>query len=232
MSSTRVSADQPIRSSSGSLPAEPLAPSALIDGGDGSAPHPRTVNPSLPPLFNVTIDCDDQSGDEEEVSSAAILADRYRRDHLPLIYSSSDDEGDGGLGRWVGRRPGGPDLSTARNRRCRRRVTPSKVELNVLADAKEGEPSAGGKLEVLAPHARFFIEREKSMVSIKFDPPVYATLGQIKLDGIDRELTSDRCGRFILFKLWSPAKDQNIDIQSIVAHGFAGPRFFPAIKMM
>lgn len=27
--------------------------------------------------------------------------------------------------------------------------------------------------EVLKPHARFFIEREKSMVSIKFDPPPY-----------------------------------------------------------
>ncbi|KAJ5812498.1 hypothetical protein N7474_008799 [Penicillium riverlandense] len=62
--------------------------------------------------------------------------------------------------------------------------------------------------EVLKPHARFFIEREKSMVSIKFDPPP--------------------SGRFILIKLWSPRSDGNIDIQSIIAHGFAGPRFFPA----
>jgi hypothetical protein len=30
--------------------------------------------------------------------------------------------------------------------------------------------------EVLKPHARFFIEREKSMVTIKFDPPPYVSL--------------------------------------------------------
>ena len=42
----------------------------------------------------------------------------------------------------------------------------------------------------------------------------------------------NRSGRFILLKLWSPSKDQNIDIQSIVIHGFAGPRFFPATQLM
>jgi len=41
-----------------------------------------------------------------------------------------------------------------------------------------------------------------------------------------------RSGRYILLKLWSPARDKNIDIQSIVVHGFAGPRFFPAVKLM
>lgn len=47
-----------------------------------------------------------------------------------------------------------------------------------------GEPSAaatsgsGGlsNTEVLKPHARFFIERGKSMVSIKFDPPPYVII--------------------------------------------------------
>jgi hypothetical protein len=34
-------------------------------------------------------------------------------------------------------------------------------------------PSGAGGAEVMKPHARFFIEREKSMVSIKFDPPPY-----------------------------------------------------------
>ncbi|KAJ5320580.1 hypothetical protein N7508_000863 [Penicillium antarcticum] len=63
--------------------------------------------------------------------------------------------------------------------------------------------------EVLKPHARFFIERQKSMVTIKFDPPP--------------------SGRFILIKLWSPRPDGNIDIESIITHGYAGPRFFPSI---
>jgi hypothetical protein len=30
-----------------------------------------------------------------------------------------------------------------------------------------------GISNIMKPHARFFIEREKSMVSINFDPPVY-----------------------------------------------------------
>ncbi|KAJ6013004.1 hypothetical protein N7522_003359 [Penicillium canescens] len=63
--------------------------------------------------------------------------------------------------------------------------------------------------EVLKPHARFFIERQKSMVTIKFDPPP--------------------SGRFILIKLWSPRPDGNIDIESIITHGYAGPRFFPSV---
>lgn len=37
-------------------------------------------------------------------------------------------------------------------------------------------------------------------------------------------------GKFILIKLWAPSQNSNIDIQSIVAHGFAGPRFFPCLE--
>jgi hypothetical protein len=36
--------------------------------------------------------------------------------------------------------------------------------------------TAQSTAEVLKPHARFFIEREKSMVTIKFDPPPYVSL--------------------------------------------------------
>ncbi|KAI9762343.1 MAG: hypothetical protein M4579_000493 [Chaenotheca gracillima] len=64
---------------------------------------------------------------------------------------------------------------------------------------------------VIAPHARFFIKRNKSKCSIVFDPPV--------------------SGRYILLKLWSPAQDQNIDIQSIIAYGYGGPRYFPATEL-
>ncbi|PYH40301.1 uncharacterized protein BP01DRAFT_308597, partial [Aspergillus saccharolyticus JOP 1030-1] len=61
---------------------------------------------------------------------------------------------------------------------------------------------------LMRPHARFRIERHKSMVSIKFDPPP--------------------SGRYILVKLWNPHSGKNIDIQSIIAYGYGGPRFFPA----
>ncbi|KAL2814641.1 hypothetical protein BJX63DRAFT_420746 [Aspergillus granulosus] len=63
-------------------------------------------------------------------------------------------------------------------------------------------------VELMRPLARFFIERPKSSVSLKFDPPP--------------------SGRYILIKLWSPYNAGNIDIQSVIAHGYAGPRFFPA----
>jgi len=65
----------------------------------------------------------------------------------------------------------------------------------------------------MAPHARFFIERDKSKCTVRFDPPV--------------------SGRFILLKMWSPhhSPSGNIDIQSVVARGFAGPRFFPAVSL-
>ncbi|KAJ9306698.1 hypothetical protein DTO217A2_3866 [Paecilomyces variotii] len=88
----------------------------------------------------------------------------------------------------------------------RRRMAPSLIEPVIPSSTDNYYPD--GSSEVMKPHAQFFIEREKSMVSIKFDPPP--------------------SGRFILIKLWSPYSGGNIDIQSIVAYGYAGPRFFPA----
>jgi hypothetical protein len=88
-----------------------------------------------------------------------------------------------------------------------------------LAEAAEAsqfatqEPVRAVGGELMAPHARFFIERDKSKCTVKFDPPV--------------------SGRFILLKMWSPhhSASSNIDIQSVVAKGYAGPRFFPAVQM-
>lgn len=57
-------------------------------------------------------------------------------------------------------------------------------------------------------HARFHIQRCKYKVAIKFDPPV--------------------SGRFILLKLW--ANQGNVDVQSVIAKGFGGTRFFPAVE--
>lgn len=86
------------------------------------------------------------------------------------------------------------------------RGQPSRIEVvnpGVLDGSSEPQ-------DVLAPHARFFIRRHRSCVTLRFDPPV--------------------AGKFILIKLWAPSQDSNIDIQSIVAHGFAGPRFFPSLE--
>jgi len=58
--------------------------------------------------------------------------------------------------------------------------------------------------------ARFSIKRNKSRVTVKFDPPV--------------------SGRYILLKLY--AGKSNVDVQSVVAKGYAGPRFFPAMQFL
>ncbi|ETN40391.1 uncharacterized protein HMPREF1541_04668 [Cyphellophora europaea CBS 101466] len=75
----------------------------------------------------------------------------------------------------------------------------------------EATAAAANSLDILAPHARFFIPRSRSSIAVKFDPPV--------------------AGRYILIKLWAPCPNANIDIQAITAHGYGGPRFFPGIEM-
>lgn len=54
--------------------------------------------------------------------------------------------------------------------------------------------------------ARFHIKRGKHKVAIRFDPQV--------------------SGCFILLKVW--ANKSNVDVQSVIAKGYGGPRFFPA----
>lgn len=59
----------------------------------------------------------------------------------------------------------------ARQRRSSRQVAPSRIEIvepDKTDETPHGNPAGG----CLFPHARFFIERDKSMISIKFDPPV------------------------------------------------------------
>lgn len=76
---------------------------------------------------------------------------------------------------------------------------------------QEAVRAVGG--ELLVPHARFFIEKKKSKCTIRFEPPV--------------------SGRFILLKMWGSQHDpaSNIDIQSVIARGFAGPRYFPSVEL-
>ncbi|KAI4247051.1 MAG: hypothetical protein L6R40_001716 [Gallowayella cf. fulva] len=170
------------------------------------------TNPNAPlrSHLNVTIDCENHSDDEEESSSEAILADRLYRDRIPSSsYDDSDEADDPDLAQYLYRSGGRRRSVPSSSRRHGRRTTPRRVELRPPSAPGEGRHGEDNT-NVLVPHAIVFIEKEKSMVSIKFDPPV--------------------SGRYILLKLWSPRKDQNIDIQSIIAYGFAGPRFFPAVE--
>jgi hypothetical protein len=175
-----------------------------------TAQIPSDFTTNAPP-FQVTTECSDSEEDEQ-----AHQTSRQHRLHriMGLRFEdteSSDDELHD-HGEWhdeylldMGYSPG-----------PRRRETASNITLSEVAEAsqvatQEAVKAVGG--ELMAPHARFFIPRDKSKCTVKFDPPV--------------------SGRFILLKMWSPhhSATSNIDIQSVVAKGFAGPRYFPAVTL-
>ncbi|PGH28965.1 hypothetical protein GX50_08294 [[Emmonsia] crescens] len=185
--------------------------------------------------FRITTHFDDKSDDEindedpEEASSSTDI-DRIRMEQMesemlcPDFDTDSDETSDWAGGSFVREQRrlrrrmrqlvNAVEATGTLTGRGRRRLVPSLIEPSSTLRSRDAvtdgsEPTASDP-EVMKPHARFFIEKEKSMVSIKFDPPV--------------------SGRFILIKLWSPFSGGNIDIQSVVAHGFAGPRFFPSME--
>lgn len=109
---------------------------------------------SLPSAgFTITTTCDDPSGDEEEPSTPSILRDRQRRRGNFRPNSTSSDD----------------DAASPTRRYGRLRAVPRKIDLEPKSGPDYGSEGDG---EALVPHARFFIERKKNVVSIKFDPPM------------------------------------------------------------
>ncbi|RYP93404.1 hypothetical protein DL770_000447 [Monosporascus sp. CRB-9-2] len=153
-----------------------------------------------PSHCRVTVEYDDEDADDVDVSREA----PNRIGALPFESETSDEEGN-------------MDDFTLSGASYRQRA--SRIRSSGYAEAREAAQIAtqeavravGGGL--LAPDARFYIERDKSKCTMTFDPPV--------------------SGRFILLKMWSPHRDPtaNIDIQAVAATGFAGPRFFPAVEL-
>lgn len=160
------------------------------------------------PPFHVTTECSDAESENSPVA-------RRRRVHHMSAYLD-DLEGDSASSSDLS----GPEDALLNIRHRPRVIRNSRREhasqITLAADAaqvatQEAVRAVGG--ELMAPHARFFIETNKSKCTVKFDPPV--------------------SGRFILLKMWSPhhTPNGNIDIQSVVANGFSGPRFFPATQL-
>lgn len=89
----------------------------------------------------------------------------------------------------------------------------SRTPLQGHGSTLSTRPSSSGS--ALLPQADFYIEAGKNKCTISFNPPVTA--------------------RYILLKMWNPSMDiqnsSNIDIQGVVAKGFAGPRYFPALEL-
>jgi hypothetical protein len=167
------------------------------------------------PTFHVTTEC----GDSDDSDSMRVRR-RHGSNRIGGLRieesdgSSSDDSDRPWREEYLLVNP----QNSLRSYRHDRRATASRISIG-LAEAVEAAQEAtqeavkavGGGL--MAPHAKFFIERDKSKCTIRFEPAVSA--------------------RFILLKMWSPhhTPGENIDIQSVVVKGFAGPRYFPAVKL-
>ena len=229
------------------------------DEDSRTAQIPPEFTASGPP-FNVTTECSDDDSDADGDSTARPRPPRRRTPirigALPFESDSDNEEGAqlwrGAYRHWPTAEQIARDTSiTATSRRFRPAnpsstaatrgsggpsssrtiiTTPrggsrlasgsnnnnSSMTLEEARDAsqlatQEAVRAVGG--ELMAPLARFHIERDRNKCTVRFDPPV--------------------SGRFILLKMWSPHQDpqKNIDIQAVVAKGFAGPRFCPAVDL-
>jgi len=193
--------------------------SASLDRDHPSAPVP------------VTLLSDDEAG-PEDTSSQDILD--YRLQRLRSMRRGQEIERWDGDDRWGGisnlHSNNRPDFERERERErtdnpwalnrlealMRPRGTPPPPPVPALPSNASPMPSAPTESDgVNDPNvqvARFAIQKGKYKVAIKFDPPV--------------------SGRYVLVKLWAGERRSNVDVQSIVAKGFGGQRFFPAVELL
>ena len=131
-------------------PPDDVYPSSYIQqANELSARQPA---PPSPAGYRITASCEDPSGDEEEPTSPTILLDRQQRRYRVDESSTSED-----------------DEEPRTLRYHRQRCVPRRIEWIDKELESEGKVSSN---EVL-PYAKFFIEKRKHVVSLKFDPPMY-----------------------------------------------------------
>lgn len=155
---------------------------------------------------NITTECSDD--DEDDASPRRTRRPMNRIGSLPFEMIDSDDDDDFHnhdfqLEEFMGA-PSPHSLEPSSSLQ--------DAYDNHLHATQEAVRAVGGTL--LTPHARFLIEnKKKNTCTIRFDPPV--------------------SGRYILLKMWNSHHDprSNIDIQSIITRGFAGPRYFPSAQV-
>lgn len=156
---------------------------STLESAGQNTPDPQTE-------FRVTTDYDDTTDenvfvhreDDDMLPSVTELERVNEEDDLLCSDSeddsaSDDDEDDNSIHNLVRRRrlENQRRVNSIRRQALetsqRRRPPPSLVD--PIPPPSHSTPPAipASDAEVLKPYARFFIEREKSMVSIKFDPP-------------------------------------------------------------
>jgi hypothetical protein len=162
------------------------------------AQMPEEFGNTLQP-FRITTECSEDDESDNESPPRLGRREIYRIGALPFESDSSDEVFE--------HRLHSQQEPTIRERT---RELDAAVEASQQA-TQEAVRAVGG--ELMTPHARFHIEKDKSKCTLRFDPPV--------------------SGRFILLKMWSPHLDptSNIDIQAVIARGFAGPRYFPSVQL-
>ncbi|PIA92376.1 hypothetical protein CB0940_09776 [Cercospora beticola] len=183
----------------------------------------------------VTLLSDEEPGPEESSSQEVLDFRLHRLRHMRRRYEA--DNWDRDRARWAGipREERSNDSWNLRRldammARTNMAGSPQQDELDERDNASQQGPEPGfgpsyyqpptddeaaggteyyddGLNDPNVTRARFHIRRGKYKVAIKFDPPV--------------------SGRFILLKLW--ANRSNVDVQSIIAKGYGGARFFPAV---
>ncbi|KAG5914938.1 hypothetical protein E4U42_000227 [Claviceps africana] len=175
------------------------------------------------PHFHVTTECTSDEDDVFEISHT-LRRPPDRIGSLPFETETSDSEVDTGnpfstsdstesLHRQP---PASPRQSHYHAYESARERDIFSISLSEAWDAhnsatQDAIRAVGGGL--LVPHAKFYIEKKKSKCTIRFNPPV--------------------SGRFILLKMWSSRHDaaSNIDVQTVMAKGYAGPRYFPSVHL-
>ncbi|KAK3302399.1 uncharacterized protein B0T15DRAFT_496867 [Chaetomium strumarium] len=186
-------------------------------------PPEFTVSPSR---FSVTTEYsdDENEGDHHHPRPPPRRVSRHTPNRIGLLAFESDssDESISLYRHWPPQEEFDRESARARRRRYRRTNAQASARDMTLEEAQEASQIAtqeavravGGGL--MAPLAHFFIEKDKNKCIIRFNPPVSA--------------------RYLLLKMWNPHQDphdapRNIDIQGVVAKGFAGPRFCPAVEL-
>lgn len=140
--------------------------------GDGEYPSVAEIE-SVPvdedlmcPSDDSESDEDDEDGDDDDGFDSTIrqhILEREIRNNRPLLRDSLDDNNNNNNQGLHGRRLMSALLDQAASNTSTRGSGP-----HLSAGSNNNSDS-----DILEPHAHFFIEREKNMVSIKFDPPPY-----------------------------------------------------------
>jgi hypothetical protein len=131
----------------------------------------RLSAPTPPPFTVTTASEEEESDSTEEPPSAAILADLLRRESL--WRAETDDEDEEASPRFGETRQGPPRAySSYPTWRARYGAPPEPIRATRVGTPSQIQSSAsspnGGNL--IPPHAKFFIAKNKSKITIKFNP--------------------------------------------------------------